>query len=110
MKFEANVPIYIQIYEFYKKLIFNGVYKIDDFIPSVREVALDSQVNPNTVVKAYDLLEKDKLIASIPKKGYIVIYKKTRDKLEDLRKEIDKLLNLGYTKEEILRVLKEEEK
>ena len=66
--------LYEQIYSFYKNLIYRGVIRKDEYLPSVREVALARKINPNTVVKAYSLLINDGLITSINKKGYLVIY------------------------------------
>ncbi len=79
-------------------------------MPSIREVALNIKVNPNTVVKAYSLLENEKYIESIPKKGYVVIFHKNSSKLDNLRIEIDRLHELGFTNEEIKKVIQEEKK
>jgi GntR family transcriptional regulator len=52
----SPVPIYAQVVDELKRLIGRGYYKPDDRLPSVRELAIRLRINPNTVVKAYDLL------------------------------------------------------
>ena len=50
-------PIYEQIKQRFKDLIVKGVLKENDKIPSVRELALNLAINPNTIQKAYKELE-----------------------------------------------------
>jgi GntR family transcriptional regulator len=62
MNFNDNLSIYIQITEFVKEQILLNKWKKEDKIPSVRDLAVDLQVNPNTVMRAYDLLQQDGII------------------------------------------------
>lgn len=102
--------LYEQIYSFYKNLIFRGVIRKDEYLPSVREVALARKINPNTVVKAYSLLINDGLITSINKKGYLVIYSNEDKKQQYLNQTINKLKLEGYTKQELIGMILEEYK
>lgn len=102
--------LYEQIYSFYKNLIYRGVIRKDEYLPSVREVALARKINPNTVVKAYSLLINDGLITSINKKGYIVIYSNEDKKQQYLNQTINKLKLEGYTKQELIETILEEYK
>ena len=52
-------PIFIRIYEDYKKYIILGVYKPGDKLPSVREVAEEKGINPHTVNRAFMMLEEE---------------------------------------------------
>ena len=102
--------LYEQIYSFYKNLIYRGVIRKDEYLPSVREVALARKINPNTVVKAYSLLINDELITSINKKGYLVIYSNEDKKQQYLNQTINKLKLEGYTKQELIETILEEYK
>lgn len=102
--------LYEQIYSFYKNLIYRGVIRKDEYLPSVREVALARKINPNTVVKAYSLLINDGLISSINKKGYLVIYSNEDKKQQYLNQTINKLKLEGYTKQELIETILEEYK
>ena len=61
-EFDNNIPIYIQLVEQLKKYIISGKLKPGERIPSVRDFALLSKVNPNTMQKALTELEELKLI------------------------------------------------
>ena len=60
----SHTPIYLQIVEALQAQIAAGVYRPDEAIPSVREVALQTKVNPNTVQRACEELERLGLIYS----------------------------------------------
>lgn len=68
-EFSGNTEIYLEIAERYKQYIESGIIKVGDKLPSVRMAALELGVNPNTVARAYSVLESDGYIHSIPKKG-----------------------------------------
>lgn len=58
-EFDPNRPIYLQICEEIKKRAVRGVYPAGDKLPSVREMAQEMGVNPNTMARAYSELERD---------------------------------------------------
>lgn len=64
MKFDSNLPIYLQIMDEIKRLIVTDVYKPSEKIPSVRELAVEFGVNPNTVQRALSELEREGLLNS----------------------------------------------
>ena len=109
MKFNGSDPIYIQIANYFKKLIKDGVFQKGDAIPSVRDFGSANNVNPNTVARAYEILVNEKVIVSLPKKGYFVNDENQFENVEKdfnpLERRIKMLLNEGYTKEEIINVL-----
>jgi len=55
-----------------KEQILTGVYAADDKLPSVRELAVTENLNPNTVAKAYKQLEADGVVYVVPGKGSFV--------------------------------------
>ena len=61
-EFDNNIPIYIQLVEQLKKYIISGKLKCGERIPSVRELALQTKVNPNTMQRALVELEEIGLI------------------------------------------------
>ena len=57
-------PIYLQLMERIQRDIISGVYKTGDRLPSVRDLAMDAAVNPNTMQKALSELERSGLVYS----------------------------------------------
>ena len=107
-------PIYEQIVREVEKLITQGVLKAGSQIPSVRSLAVDLGINPNTVKKAYDILEEDGLIISKSTKGTFIgenISKAKEIKIEELIEKIKMIVkeleNYGLTKKEIAERIKE---
>jgi GntR family transcriptional regulator len=62
----SGVPIYLQIENQVKHYIASGALKPGEALPSVRQVAADLRVNPNTVARAYQNLERDGLLRTVP--------------------------------------------
>jgi len=68
----SRTPIYEQIYEKIISLIVNGTLAENDQLPSVRTFAKTAGVNPNTVAKAYQELERNGIIYSVPGRGSFI--------------------------------------
>jgi len=68
----SHVPIYLQIAAAVRAAVAAGVYRPGEPLPSLRAMALQVQVNPNTVQRAYDELEREGLIYSQRGKGLFV--------------------------------------
>lgn len=66
---KSRLPIYEQIMEGIAKQVLLGILPADEQIPSVRAMAMQLAVNPNTVQKAYQALEENGIIYSVPGKG-----------------------------------------
>lgn len=103
--FSSAKPIFIQIADFYKDLINRGALKENDMLPSVRDVAIEEGVNPNTVEKSFTLLVNDGYVRNIPKKGFFVSKAPSKTKEEILEGKIETLTNEGFTLEEISSVI-----
>lgn len=65
-------PLYEQVIERFQDLMFKGVLKQDDKMPSVRGLATDLSINPNTIQRAYSELERQGFIYSIKGKRSFV--------------------------------------
>lgn len=107
--FSKEKSIYTQIVEHIKISIISGEYKLGEKIPSVRELAVTAAVNPNTMQKALQELEKMNLVFTQRTSGRFITEDKAMvDKLkEDFAKKqiIDfykKMKSIGLTKNEII--------
>lgn len=65
-------PIYAQIFEGYRDQIASGILRPEEKLPSVRELATQLAINPNTIQRAYRQLEAEGWILTVPGKGCFV--------------------------------------
>ena len=102
-------PIYTQIVEGYIQQIRCGILPAGEKLPSVRELASELTINPNTIQRAYRELELAGWIATVPGKGCFVCGVPGESKMEQaqLLEQFDKtvaaLQALGITREELAR-------
>ena len=68
----SGMPIYLQIIEQIKRSIALGVLQAGEQLPTVKQLAIDLTVNPNTVARAYRDLERDAVIETSPGRGSFV--------------------------------------
>jgi GntR family transcriptional regulator len=68
----SHVPIYLQIADAVRAAVAAGVYRPGEMLPSLRAMAIQIHVNPNTVQRAYDELEREGLIYSQRGRGLFV--------------------------------------
>ncbi len=103
--------VYLEIAQRYEKYILLGVIKAGEKLPSVRTAAAELRVNPNTVQRAYALLEEKGLIRSMPKKGAFVTFsgekKEAVETFGVLTAEVLRLKEQGATRERIISVIEE---
>lgn len=110
---KSNQPIYEQIIDSVKENVVRGFLHSGDELPSVRKMAMQLSVTPNTVAKAYRELEREKVIEVIRGKGTYISseYKPKRDEekmkkiQERLTREIVELTYMGISKEEVLQMI-----
>ncbi len=114
MVFDANVPIYLQIMDDFKKQVISGVYQGGEKVASVRELAVSYGVNPNTVQRSLSELEREGLLYSERTSGRFIT--KDQDMLKQLKSAyadelidacVKQLTELKFSKEEILKQMKE---
>ena len=104
-------PIYVQIKEGLCRLIHSGVLATGERLPSVRELAGQLAINPNTIQRAYRELELEGFIYSMTGKGSFVAPLAQVDdgrkqaKLEEFRAAAQELLHLGTPMEELVQLL-----
>lgn len=94
-------PIYEQVRDKYKELISIGALQKDEQMPSVRSLAVDLSINPNTIQRAYSELERDGFIYTVKGRGNFVadISKILNNRQADYYKNLDALLSKaeGYS-------------
>ncbi len=112
---DNNRPIYIQLMERIRLDIVSGVYRPGDRLPSVRELALQAAVNPNTMQKALSELERSGIVYSKRTSGRMITEDeamlrqlKTELAQEHIRSFLEKMDKLGFSKEEILALTQEQ--
>lgn len=72
MEFREKQAIYLQIAEYVCEQILLGKWKLSDKIPSIRDLAIAMEVNPNTVQRTYDFLQQREIITNKRGIGYFV--------------------------------------
>ncbi len=110
----SRKPIYEQLVDKLKEFIINEVLKPDEQLPSVRAMAHELTINPNTIQKAYRELETQGFIYSVKGKGSFVSpnnQKKDGEKILFVKKELEKLIleafYLGLTTKELIEFIRE---
>ncbi|MFB1099954.1 MULTISPECIES: GntR family transcriptional regulator [Bacillaceae] len=111
----SGKPIYEQIVDKFKELIINQVLETDEKLPSVRELAQQLTINPNTIQKAYRELENQELIYSVKGRGSFVNAislqvdpQKVKQMQEELKKLLTEALYIGMTADEIRNVVEQQ--
>ncbi|MEE1313227.1 MAG: GntR family transcriptional regulator [Lachnospiraceae bacterium] len=106
-KINEDRPIWIQLKEHLGKQIVSGDFICGEKLPSVRELAKEAGVNPNTMQRALAALDQEGLIITNRTTGRCIT--KDQKKIDDYRKEmadiviqtyLENMKELGYTKEE----------
>ena len=111
LDYRDSRPIYEQVQDGLRKLMVAGVLQEGEKLPSVRALAGQLAINPNTIQRAYEALEREGYVYSIGGKGSFVAPRKEVDtgRRDELMKQLDtcvkELLFLGVSKEELLRRL-----
>jgi DNA-binding transcriptional regulator YhcF (GntR family) len=110
--FSSNVPIYLQIMNDVKLKIVSGVWEAGQRLQSVRELAVEFSVNPNTIQRALSELERDGLLYTERTLGRYVSQDqskilKARDEMAEEYTEnyYISMQKLGYKKDEIVNVV-----
>lgn len=109
--YQSRAPIYEQIVEKFQMLIVKGVLPPGSQMPSVRSLAVELSINPNTIQKAFAVLEQEGYIFSVKGRGNFVsesvsLFQKKKDAcLEELRKLLAQAKELGILESDCRNVL-----
>ena len=113
LTYRDSRPIYEQIKDGLRRMIVTGAMAQDEKLPSVRALATQLSINPNTIQRAYNELEAEGYIYSVAGKGSFVSGTADADAVrrETLRADVKKLLNelryLGVTEADAAALIKE---
>ena len=126
LNYRDSQPIYSQIKDGLRRMIVSGVMEPGEKLPSVRAMAMDLAINPNTIHRAYSELEAEGFIYSIPGKGSFASKREdgpaagggepghktdaAREArlIRQLRELVAELRYLNYTDSEIIALIQEE--
>ena len=91
-------PFYEQIIERFQDLMYQEVLKENEKLPSVRSLAMELSINPNTIQRAYTELERQGFIYSVKGKGSFVADsgRLRRERLREWEREFDRLAEEGF--------------
>lgn len=92
---KSPLPIYQQIAEGVREAVAAGIYEPGDPLPSLRAMALEAKVNPNTVQRAYDELAREGLIYSLRGKGLFVAEQAVADAQRRARQSVKQCFEEG---------------
>lgn len=116
-QFDSMRPIFLQLTEQIKERIINEELKPGERLPSVREIAADAGVNPNTVQRAMQELEREGIVNSQRTSGRFLMeeedmIKKIKTDLaaKHLESFLDNMKRLGFSKREIIEIIEKEAK
>lgn len=107
-------PIYLQLMEKIQQDIISGTFKPGDKLPSVRDLAMEASVNPNTMQKALSELERSGLVYSQRTSGRFItedesLIRQLKSQLatEHIRDFFEKMKQLGFPNEETLTLIEQ---
>lgn len=112
--FDNNMPIYIQIMNYVKKQIITGKLSPGDKIESVRDLALELQINPNTIQRTFQELEREGIVETRRGLGRFVTSKEST--IMQIKKEmagellerfVQGMKELGFGKDDIIDIVKD---
>ena len=115
LDYRDTKPLYEQIVDKFQMLILSGALEPNSRMPSVRSLAVELSINPNTIQRAYSELERNGFLYTVKGKGNYVAYS---DSLKDVRKQeiLEKLrdlkkeaLSMGMTVKELTEFLEQED-
>lgn len=112
LDYKSRIPIYEQIVNEVERYVALKILKPLEQMPSIRDLACQLGINPNTVKKAYSILEEKSVIQTISTKGTFIADKVSKvvdNKIKDIEVKIadcvKELENLGMSKTDILNEL-----
>lgn len=113
MNFDNTVPIYIQIMNLIKKDIILGKIQLGEKLLSTREYAQSLKVNPNTMVRVFNELEREGV--TFTKRGVGTFITESEERVENMKKEIaedivrnfiDGMMELGFNLNDMIELIK----
>lgn len=113
LDFRSRQPLYEQLYHTIIQMAALGALNAEEPLPSVRALARELGINPNTVQKAYQMLEHDGILVTVPGRGSFLsgsggaMERQRKKALEKLRESLAEASDCGVTREEAGRLADE---
>lgn len=113
INYQSRTPIYEQIAERFQLLILKGILEPGSQMPSVRSLAVKLSINPNTIQRAYAMLEQQGYIYPIKGRGnfvadtFLLIQQKKTHYLKDLEQMLVKARDFGITEEDCQKLIRQ---
>ena len=109
----SGEPLYLQLIRQIKHAMASGALAAGEQLPTVRQLAAELVINPNTVARAYRELEHDGLLEGVPGRGSFVTYGHPRLRDEERRRRLQGFLDqlwaegraLGYSSDELAEIV-----
>jgi DNA-binding transcriptional regulator YhcF (GntR family) len=110
--FDDKLPIYLQIINYLKSELISGNLKPGDKLPSVRDLSSSLKVNPNTIARVYQELEREGI--TFTQRGTGTFIREDSKMIVEIRKDMAKemidtflegMKNMGFVKEEVIRAI-----
>lgn len=114
LDYRDNRPIHQQVRDGLRRLMLSGVLQPGDQLPSVRKLATELTINPNTIQRAYAQLEAEGYVYSVAGRGSFVAedgdqnIRRMGELTASLRETIEELRHLGMTEQQWLALWKED--
>ena len=109
---KSDRPIYSQLIERIELMIFSGDYPQGARLPSVRDMAQEAAVNPNTMQRALAKLEEDGLVVThrtsgrfITEDAHMIVQAKTKFAQDQIAEFLEKMQQVGFAKKELLTII-----
>lgn len=113
LDYRDSRPLYQQVKDSLRRMMLTGLLEPDEKLPSVRSLATQLAINPNTIQRAYRQLEMEGWIATVPGKGCFVCGCPANDPQQELKclntleETVQRLLAMGYTRQELIQKIEE---
>ena len=113
INFQSRVPVYQQICDNIIRLVSYGAIKSNEQLPAVRRMATDLGVNPNTVAKAYSMLESSGYVYTVTGKGSFISEKlkngeaRRIEMKNQLREKLKEAYSVGLSPDDISEIINE---
>ncbi len=111
----SAVPIYVQLMDQIRTGVRDGKLKLGEGMPSVRQLAAELEINPNTVAKAYLLLEREGILRTQPRRGCFIAEtaaararRSVGERLDEtVARVLEETMHLGLDRREILEAIRQ---
>lgn len=115
LNMKSGIPIWEQIRDSYKKQILAGVLNVGDKLPSVRALAGELGINPNTIQRAYTDLEASGFVYTVSGRGCFVAEKNEASlimeqnaRINEFKKALGEARESGVSKEALMKIIEKE--